>query len=206
MAKAPKNENKEAVETPATEANPLDARVTELEEQVNALTEEKESLQHQLNEKDDGLRSAQSEVQRVTEETRAQMEAVSKDATKEVDHLRKQLVARGPVKQTIDRVDGLSYPPPARDVRNAQGVVLVKGDPAQRAKFEKWKEQGRTKCAHRACHYPLNIIKDKDRQPVVMSSPDGTAFEAVCSWDPNHRHPEGGPQYVLCETIVEQES
>lgn len=98
--------------------------------------------------------------------------------------------------ETTETVEGSPSFPANRRTNAEQGAL-----------FEKWKEQGRVKCAQPKCHWPLNLVKpaENNRQPVDMETDEGPALEAVCSWDPGHERPEGGKQYILRETLAEQE-
>ncbi len=76
-------------------------------------------------------------------------------------------------------------------------------DPRAAMLYSKWKEQRRVKCAHRQCYYPLNVVRkvENRNQPTEIQTSEGPAYVAECSWDPRHKHPEGGEQYVLLEAL-----
>lgn len=69
----------------------------------------------------------------------------------------------------------------------------------------KWKEQGRVKCVHPKCFYPLNLVRDSATGELrkAMEVPDGheaegeRAYVAECSWDPRHKHEDDSTQYIL---------
>lgn len=88
----------------------------------------------------------------------------------------------------------LSYPPPANK------------DPNTKSLLRNWKIERRIKCAHKACYYPLNPIRDPQTKELKMLTAEQTAenepaIEAVCSWDRRHMLTDGSPQYILVSAL-----
>lgn len=78
-----------------------------------------------------------------------------------------------------------------------------KKDPTTKYLRGKWRDQGRIKCAHPKCCYPLNLKRTSTGDRVPYTIPEEhelegeKAYEAECSWDPRHKRPEDeSKQYV----------